>query len=490
MRGVAKIIAIYARQSKDEDNKNIETINTQISLLKDYASAHFKALYREYVDDNVSGVTFERKGLQQLKDDISKGLIDILLVKDLSRLGRNNAKTLLFLDYLEENNVRLITIDGRYDSQKDNDTVGIDTWYNERYAKDISKKIRANINFKIRNGEYIGTAPFGYKKSTVYKNKLEIKEDEAKVVREIFSLYKQEYGYKKISQLINEKYEHRGYNFNPIKVKRILQNRVYIGETIQGVSKKVSYKSKKTVRLPEDKWVVTKNTHTPIISDEDFLEVWRIRSKKGNNYGGNKGTISMFRGLIFCGDCKSSMNYVKNGGRSSYYICSNYMKNGKKACSRHAIKEEVLIREIKMEIEKLVCDKESLKEAMKIYKQEKNSTRGEVDIVNVTKKIHKLKNKQQLLYMDRLNMDISLEIFNKVNKEIECEIKDLEKQANDYMKVVNSNHKNSQDDICDIIKRIKNMEITRKLILIMVDKITVYQNPDKVYIEFNLEKGF
>jgi len=105
-----------------------------------------------YIDDNVSGSGFERRGIYELKRDVMEGKINLLVLKDLSRLGRNNAKTLLFLDFLEENGVRVVTFDGRYDSLKDNDIVGIETWFNERYILDISRKIRANLRFKIQKG--------------------------------------------------------------------------------------------------------------------------------------------------------------------------------------------------------------------------------------------------------------------------------------------------------------------------------------------------
>ena len=154
-------VGIYVRESRDDNEENYETIETQRDLLSDFVTRNnYGEVYRVYIDDNVSGSIFERDGIEQLKSDILAKKVTMLVVKDLSRLGRNNAKTLLFLDYLEEYGVRVITFDGKYDSQKDNDTVGIETWFNERYIRDISKKIRTNLRFKIEKGEYIGHAPF------------------------------------------------------------------------------------------------------------------------------------------------------------------------------------------------------------------------------------------------------------------------------------------------------------------------------------------
>ncbi len=127
-------IGIYVRQSRDENEENIETIETQKKLLADFVRKNnFGTIYKTYVDDNVSGAGFERYALEELKKDVMACNVNLVVLKDLSRLGRNNAKTLLFLDFLEEYGVRVITSDGRYDSLKDNETVGIDTWYNEQY---------------------------------------------------------------------------------------------------------------------------------------------------------------------------------------------------------------------------------------------------------------------------------------------------------------------------------------------------------------------
>ncbi len=130
----ANKIGVYVRESRDDNQENFETIETQRDLLIDYVQKNSMGkLVKVYVDDNVSGAGFERRGIEELKQDVSAGNIDMVVIKDLSRLGRNNAKTLLFLDYLEENRVRVVTFDGKYDSLRDNETVGIETWYNERY---------------------------------------------------------------------------------------------------------------------------------------------------------------------------------------------------------------------------------------------------------------------------------------------------------------------------------------------------------------------
>ena len=160
--------------------------------------------------------------------------------------------------------------------------VGIETWVNERYVRDISRKIRASLRFKIQKGEYLGKAPFGYRKSCIEKNRLVIDESEAYIVRLIYRLYLSGMGYTAISKYLEEKGygSPRNKGWNRITVRRILCSRVYIGDTVQGVSEKVSFKSKKTRRLPESRWVITEGTHDALIPRKMFDEVQALRQSR------------------------------------------------------------------------------------------------------------------------------------------------------------------------------------------------------------------
>lgn len=172
MRKPAKTdrVAVYARISRDDNRENFESIENQRDMLLAHAEANgLGTVTAVYMDDNVSGSAVHRPGLDRMKEDILKGMIDVVLVKDLSRLGRNNAATLQLIDFFEENGVRVVTADGRFDSLVDSDMLGIETWVNERYVRDISRKIRAALRFKIQKGEYLGKAPFGYRKSGAEK---------------------------------------------------------------------------------------------------------------------------------------------------------------------------------------------------------------------------------------------------------------------------------------------------------------------------------
>ena len=280
MQAKENSIGIYVRESRDDNGENYETIETQRDLLIDFVERNsLGSIYAVYVDDNVSGSIFDRQGISRLREDVVSNRINMLLIKDLSRLGRNNAKTLQFLDFLEEYGVRVLSCDGRYDSLRDSEMAGIESWLNERYVRDISRKIRTSLRFKIQRGEYIGNAPFGYRKADGAKNKLIIDDYEADTVRMIYSFYRSGLGYSAIAKKLNERRlpSPGGGKWNRIAVRRILCSRVYTGDTVQGVSEKISFKSKKTRRLPREQWVITRGTHEAIISEEEFSEVQKIR---------------------------------------------------------------------------------------------------------------------------------------------------------------------------------------------------------------------
>lgn len=473
-------IGIYVRESRDDNEENFETIETQRDLLIEYIKNNkMGEIVKIYIDDNVSGSGFERKGIEELKQDVFNNRINLLIIKDLSRLGRNNAKTLLFLDFLEEHGVRVITFDGRYDSLKDNDTVGIDTWYNERYIKDISRKIRANLRFKIEKGEYIGHAPFGYEKSQLEKNKLVINKEEAQVVRKIYSLYKEGYGYSFIAKYLNAKrYESPSKGlWNPGAVRRILCSRVYAGDTVQGVSEKISFKSKKTRRLPESRWVITEGTHEGIVDREEFLEVQRIREKKIEKEGPHKGVIHIFRGALFCGNCGSLMFARKRQGRPMGYICSNYGKFGKSSCTSHHIREGVLNDIIQGDLDRFFNDQNMIdkilpKIRISVYKED-----WDLLLRNLNRQLELKQKQQEVLYEDRLDDKISESLFIRMNLQLENKISSIKKEIENVER-----RRLESYNTTEIIPHVKNKlninGLSNEIIKIFVSRIIVFDKGD------------
>ncbi len=405
--------AIYVRESRDEKQKNYETIETQRRLLEDYAVKQGWQVFAAYEDDNVSGTTFQRPGLRGLERDMQSGLFDIILLKDLSRLGRNNGRTLLFIEFAEESGIRIVTADGRYDSESNTELAGLDTWFNERYAADISRKIRASLQYKIQSGEYIGTAPYGYKKAAA-GGSLEIDREKAFYVRQMFSLYLKGWGCSKIAKYFTEEQiTPPRSNWSSQSVMRILSSPVYIGVTVQGISKKLSYKSKKTVRLPEDQWVVTPDTHEPIISREIFYQVQEARSARHHGAANNKGRLSVYKNLVFCGRCGSKM-YSKNGG----YLCSAYIKNGAKGCSRCFVSEqditEVLLPSIQKSLRTISISEDCFHKDMQ----------GELQSMK-----ENCRKRLETLYSDRLQGIIDADTYLKLAEQEKAKVRKLEEEC-------------------------------------------------------------
>ena len=362
-----------------------------------------------------------------------------------------------------------------------------DIRYNERYIRDISKKIRANLRFKIEQGEYIGNAPFGYVKSVNEKNKLVIDSRNAPVVKEIFSLYRKGYGYSAIANMLNQK----GYPspssknseipitpWNQVAVQRILCNRVYIGDTVQGVSEKISFKNKKTRRLPFDKWIITTNTHEPIISNEEFDEVQKLRAKKRSNQGYNRNVTHLLSNLVYCGKCGKAMYVRVRKDRPVGYICSSYSKKGCEACSSHYVTEESIIDIVTKELLELLSNNELIDNLNINYSSEYvEKERLLHSIKRFEQQIFQKQKQQDILYNDRLEGRISEQLFYRMNQNLETRIATIRQEV-EKLKKEETKQLDKEQLIKNFVTRIKTQGITRNIIELMVNKITVFDNKD------------
>ncbi len=362
-----------------------------------------------------------------------------------------------------------------------------DIRYNERYIRDISKKIRANLRFKIEQGEYIGNAPFGYVKSVNEKNKLVIDSRNAPVVKEIFSLYRKGYGYSAIANMLNKK----GYPspssknseipitpWNQVAVQRILCNRVYIGDTVQGVSEKISFKNKKTRRLPFDKWIITTNTHEPIISNEEFDEVQKLRAKKRSNQGYNRNVTHLLSNLVYCGKCGKAMYVRVRKDRPVGYICSSYSKKGCEACSSHYVTEESIIDIVTKELLELLSNNELIDNLNINYSSEYvEKERLLHSIKRFEQQIIQKQKQQDILYNDRLEGRISEQLFYRMNQNLETRIATIRQEV-EKLKKEETKQLDKEQLIKNFVSRIKTQGITRNIIELMVNKITVFDNKD------------
>lgn len=346
--------ALYLRLSRDDGgDAESNSIQTQRMMLRRYCKEHQISAYDEYVDDGFSGTNFDRPGFKRMIGDIEDGNVSIVVCKDLSRLGRNNAMVAYYTEIVfPDNNIRLICIDDGIDSDKgENEIMGFKSIINEYYARDISKKIKSSKHTRALAGEFTAyLAPLGYRKSPDNKHKLIVEEEGAAIVRYIFRMAVQEgLGTWQIASRLNAEHiptprEHfngtgRDYfaNYTPqytpawqaATVRSIIQNRVYLGEVVNGKSATKSFKNKKRMTLPPDKYIIVPGMHPPLIPPEDFGLAQRIIKHK---YRVNKGNQeNMFVGILYCADCGSRMSFTPASGTNfgGYFMCNKYRYRAK-----------------------------------------------------------------------------------------------------------------------------------------------------------------
>ena len=382
---------IYARLSNDDDQEMNSLLNQQ-EICRTFAKQNSYLVIGESFDDNVSGMTFSRHGLDELIAAVDAEKIDAVLVKDLSRLGRHRTQTALLIDFLREHGVRVVSITEGLDTSSDEDdlVIGIRGLMNDYYARDIGNKIRAGYRQKQREGIVI-TPPFGYQKDR-NTNTIELHPEASETVRAVYSLYLQGYGQKEIARKLNalgrktpaqlraeqcgrevcasSKTRDGRYVWTYASVKNILAEEAYTGVLINHRSETNGDKAK---RLEQAEWYRHENFFPVIIE----LGIWeKIQQKlktQARPANGNKAK-HRYAGLILCKECGSpfvSMIRYWNGKRRVEYVCKGYHRNGKSYCSSHRIHEEVLdaaVREFALTMRiKMAEEQKNLKQNQKMW---------------------------------------------------------------------------------------------------------------------------
>ena len=466
-------VGIYIRLSREDEEKEkyqeSESIVNQRNLLMQYIKENKLNFISEYVDDGVSGTSFDRPAFNKMIADIESGKINMVITKDLSRLGRNYVQSGLYIEsYFPEHGVRFVAIldniDTSYDSSN-NDIAPFKSILNEMYAKDTSKKINSVLQSKRNLGEYLGTPPYGYKKDPNNKYHLVIDEEASSIVKLIYEKYLLGYGTMQIADYLSKNKIPIPSDYNKRKrgakslsyglwqqstVRFILSNEIYTGTVIQGKRKKVSFKSKKFINLPEEDWVKVENMHEAIISKDDFERAKKlINSTKGTRIVKND---YLFKGLLRCYDCKGYIGIRspdKNG--NIYGRCQRYGRFGKfNICSPHNFNYQVFEKQILQELRE-ICKKYTNKEKLEdIAKKTKTKLTQRLDeknkIENLKQEIKKETRKIELMYEDRLANVISLDEYMKNAKRIKDRIKEYEETVKELEKNLSGENMKNQDE--------------------------------------------
>lgn len=370
--------ALYCRLSVDDGNfGGSVSIETQKILLEQYCKDHKITDYKFYCDDGCSGTNFDRPSFKKMLSDIDEGKINLVIVKDLSRFGRNYVEAGMYVQRFTDSNIRFIAADDNYDSLVNSDDLlfPIKNVVNEMYARDVSKKTKAAKKAKARDGQFIGSkAPFGYKIDPNDRHHLIVDEPAAQVVKRIFRLASEGVGYNKMAKIFREEkvltpiayfnlnnpdyfksdYWRKEFDWHVTSIRAILNNEVYLGKLVYGKQRNKSMKSKEKVRNPKEDWIVVENCHEPIITQGLWDTVHKILNAK--HRPAKAGEVQMFAGLLYCSDCGHCLTYSqkqrKDGSYHGAYSCWMYKTHGKEYCASHYITFDTIYELVLIDIQR------------------------------------------------------------------------------------------------------------------------------------------
>ena len=506
------ITALYCRLSRDDGTESeSNSIGNQKKLLSQKAKEMGLTDTKYYVDDGYTGTNFNRPGFQQLIDDIEIGLVSAVMVKDLSRLGRDYVSVGNYTDsYFPEHNVRFIAVNDAIDSDEgESEIAPFKNILNEMYARDISKKIRSSHRLRGSMGEPLSQPPYGYMKSPENKKKWIIDPEAATVVKSIFKMCLDGKGNETIARKLQENkvlipmayWRSKGLNrggkktqTNPYKwckttVQKILSQQEYCGDIINFKTYSKSFKNKTRYENSKENWAVFKDVNEPIIDRETFETVQKFISKtKRRAPKKENGERSIFNGLIYCGDCHSKMRYHTSTSNKEihYFTCSDNKVDYRGKCpGRHYVRADALEEVVKLELRRLV---EMLEIDESYFAQlllRKNDEEREKDKKFLESELQKaiarnntVSQIYEKLYEDNVIGKVSDEWFVELSHKYEKERMNLKaKIADTRHKIEELKNNNSEyEKFISAIRRFMQMDnLTSPLLRELIDHIDIFE---------------
>lgn len=514
MRNFEKITALYERLSRDDELEGeSNSIVNQKKILEEYASKNNLTNIIHFTDDGISGTQFDRPGFMEMMNGVNTGNIGCIIVKDMSRLGRDYLKVGQCMEILRQKGVRLIAINDNVDSfYREDDFTPFRNIMNEWYARDTSRKIQSTFRSKGESGKHTAsTPPYGYIKDEKDKDKWVVDEKAAEIVRRIFNLTMDGAGPYKIAKILEaDKIDipayhqqkmgyglHQSKNFEyPYRwcsstIASILKKKEYLGHTVNFKTRK-HFKDKKSKYVSEDNWLIFENTHEAIIDQETFDNVQRIRGNV-KRYPDGWGEYHPLTGLMYCADCGSKMyvHRTNNYKNIPYYVCSNYKKVpcGTLCPSAHRIKAEVvlnLIQETLKDIKNYLGeDNEAFIRSIQNEMEEKEKAHIEKKKIRLTESQNRLQELERLMcriYEDMILNKIPNNRYEILNNQYETEQLTLSKEIKD-LELVISRYEKETDKVkkfISLISRYENFdELTNTMINEFVEKIIIHERDRK-----------
>ena len=508
-------VALYIRLSKEDENEGpSQSVQNQESLLREFVQQHRLNVYNTYIDDGWSGTSFDRPGFQRMIGDIETKKVNMVITKDLSRLGRDYIMTGHYMErYFPEHRVRYISLLDGIDTGVDstaNDITPFRAIMNDMYAKDISKKIKSVKRDKQRKGQFIGGKPmYGYKMHPTEKNKIVIDEEAAPVVRRIFALALSGMSCRQIASSLNSDnvLSPAAYAKLPVskpgpytglwsseRISEMLQNETYIGNMVQGRMVKISYKSKKCLRQSPENWVVVEGTHEPIIDPETFQKVQLLVSSRRHTR--SRTYDFLLKGLIFCHECGYPMAVLnrKNaaGEDRLFFVCRTYQRFTKAGvCTCHSIKEETVNEAVLAKVRE-VCQAYLNPDRLRPIAKEavENASKAascEAEMQALQSKITALTSNLDQMYMDRLNGLLSEEDFQRIYQKVKMDrtvledrLKSLQEQAKQPV--------NTEEKATALVKQFLDSGLSsRELLVSLIARVELTEEKD-IIIKFRFRE--
>ena len=512
---------LYYRLSRDEDEE-LNSLTNQRSIIAGYAEKNGFTIAGESFDDNVSGMHFDRDGIEKICEAVEQNQIDAVIVKDLSRLGRHRTQTAVFIDYLKKHDVRVISVTENIDTSNENDdlVIGMKQIINDMYAKDASRKIRSTYRQKQKEGIVI-IPPFGYFKDKNTRQVV-IVEEAADTVRLIFKLYLDGYGFKQIAKKLNADGVHTPAYYQQTllgknvphtwpqiskqqlwistTIKRILENEFYAGTLI--CHKTRTDKINKTFRfIPPEEQYRHENAVPAIIDRETWQQAQFLLQKRVKDRvraaPGQK--IHRYTGIIECADCHSvctaRTRKLPQGGRRVEYICSTYHRYGKEYCTTHLIREEVLddlVYKELLRVKKMAhANWEAIDALAKDWAAQKFNAERQID--RLQERISVLKNEVEQILMERIRDKAHANIYDVMLQKRDEAIQSAEQQINEYRDAQASleARKESMRPGIDLLDTITSeSSVSDAHLRMFVNKVYLHEQDEKLSVEFVLNADF
>ena len=502
---------LYIRLSKEDESEGpSQSVQNQESLLREFVQQHRLSVYDTYIDDGWSGTNFDRPAFQRMIADIEAKKVNMVITKDLSRLGRDYILTGHYMErYFPEHRVRYISLLDGIDTGVDstaNDITPFRAIMNDMYAKDISKKIKSVKRDKQRKGQFIGGKPvYGYKMHPTEKNKIVIDEEVAPIVRRIFALALSGMSCRNIATLLNQEGVPTPATYAGLPVARpgpytglwsserisdMLQNETYIGNMVQGRSVKISYKSKKCLKQNPANWVVVEGTHEPLVDRETFQKVRMLVNSRRHTR--SRTYDFLLKGLIFCHECGYPLTVLnrKNskGEDVLYFVCRTYQRFTKAGvCTCHSIKEktvtDVVIAKVREVCQAYLNPDELLPVAQEAVENARKQSSLETELQALQSKIDSLTANLDRMYTDRLSGLLPEADFQRIFGRIKLEREQMEEKRQE-LELRQKSPVRSEDRARELVQRfIETAGESRELLVSLIERVELTEDKE-IIIKF------